>query len=101
MDLGKMPNERKLYLCKCYFFAGFAMLPFLWAVNAIWFAKQAFGVPHFEEQKQIRKYVTFSAIGALISFAAYLTWIIMFQIHRAEWGEFADSISYILPAGIP
>lgn len=31
------------------------MLPLLWVVNAVWFAKQAFLAPHFEEQKQIRR----------------------------------------------
>ncbi|XP_011499608.1 PREDICTED: gamma-secretase subunit pen-2 [Ceratosolen solmsi marchali] len=101
MDLSKMPNQRKLFLCKCYFFAGFAMLPFLWAVNSIWFAKQAFLAPHFEEQKQIKKYVILSGIGALLSFSIYITWIILFQTQRAAWGEFADSISYIYPFGIP
>ncbi|XP_014216531.1 gamma-secretase subunit pen-2 isoform X2 [Copidosoma floridanum] len=99
MDLEKMSNEKKLYLCKCYFYGGFALLPFLWAVNAIWFAKQAFSVPEFEEQKQIKKYVISSGIGALLSFAAYFAWIIIFQTHRVAWGEYADSITYIFPHG--
>lgn len=38
-----------------YYAAGFALLPFLWAVNAIWFVKEAFFVQQYEEQKQIRK----------------------------------------------
>lgn len=37
------------------FVAGFAFLPFLWAVNAVWFVKEAFVVPHYEEQKQIKR----------------------------------------------
>lgn len=46
-----------LYQTICSFIvsAGFAMLPFLWAVNAVWFAKPAFCDPHFEEQKQIKR----------------------------------------------
>lgn len=31
------------------------MLPFLWAVNAVWFAKEAFSAPHYDEQKEIRR----------------------------------------------
>lgn len=101
MDLSKVPNEKKLYLCKWYFRGGFALLPFLWLVNAVWFAREAFVVPAYEEQSQIKKYVIFSAIGAAIWTAALTTWIIIFQTQRAEWGEFADTISYIIPAGIP
>lgn len=101
MDLSKVPNDKKLYLCKWYFRVGFLLLPFLWAVNAVWFAKEAFIEPHYEEQKQIKRYVIFSAIGATIWTAALLAWIITFQTQRATWGEFADSISYIIPTGIP
>lgn len=74
MDLAKVPGERKLYLCQWYFrgnlisrfayqfcnfffviVAGFAFLPFLWAVNAIWFFPEAFRRPEYDEQKQIKK----------------------------------------------
>ncbi|KAJ8688406.1 hypothetical protein QAD02_024201 [Eretmocerus hayati] len=99
MDLSKQTNERKLYLCKCYFFAGFALLPFMWAVNAVWFAQQAFIVPEFQEQKQIRRYVILSAVGAIVSFLLYFSWIITFQHYRASWGEFGDDLSFVYPAG--
>ncbi|XP_078050587.1 presenilin enhancer, gamma-secretase subunit [Augochlora pura] len=101
MNLSKISNDEKLHLCKWYFRAGFAFLPFLWIVNAIWFAQEAFTVPHYEEQKQIKRYVIFSAIGATIWTTALLAWIIVFQTQRSEWGAFADSISYIIPTGIP
>ncbi|XP_015517602.1 gamma-secretase subunit pen-2 [Neodiprion pinetum] len=101
MDLSKMSNERKLHLCKWYFRGGFALLPFLWAVNAVWFAQEAFTVPQYDEQKQIRRYVIFSGLGAFVWFAGLLAWIITFQTHRATWGEFGDSISWIIPTGIP
>ncbi|XP_043472910.1 gamma-secretase subunit pen-2 isoform X2 [Leptopilina heterotoma] len=100
MDLSKTPNDKKLYLCRWYF-RGFALLPFLWAINSIWFFRQAFLEPYFEEQKQIRKYVILSAIGALLFSVVFLTWIVIFQTNRALWGEFGDSISYIIPTGIP
>lgn len=45
--------------------------------------------------------VIFSAIGGLIWVAALTTWIIIFQTHRASWGETADRISFIIPTGIP
>ncbi|XP_051172292.1 gamma-secretase subunit pen-2 [Leptopilina boulardi] len=101
MDLSKTPNDKKLYLCRWYFRAGFALLPFLWAINSIWFFKQAFFEPYFEEQKQIRKYVILSAIGALLFAIAFSTWIVIFQTNRANWGEFGDVISYIIPTGVP
>ncbi|XP_011311850.1 gamma-secretase subunit pen-2 [Fopius arisanus] len=101
MDLSKMPNDKKLYLCKWYFRGGFALLPFLWAVNAIWFFKEAFIRPHYEEQKTIRKYVILSGVGALFWIAILVAWIITFQTQRAAWGEFGDSISYIIPEGMP
>ena len=38
MDLSspKVGSDEKLALCKKYFFIGFAFLPLLWAVNAVW-----------------------------------------------------------------
>ena len=37
-----------------YFTAGFAFLPFLWAINAVWFFNDVFRKPAFEEQSQMR-----------------------------------------------
>lgn len=37
------------------FTAGFALLPFVWFVNSIWFFNEAFRKPPYEEQKLIRK----------------------------------------------
>lgn len=31
------------------------LLPFMWAINAVWFFKEAFTKPPFEEQEQIKK----------------------------------------------
>ncbi|XP_044739366.1 gamma-secretase subunit pen-2 [Chrysoperla carnea] len=101
MDLGKLPGERKLYLCQWYFKAGFAFLPFLWAVNFLWFFSEAFRKPVYDEQKQIKKYVVLSGIGTLIWFIILTSWIIVFQTHRVAWGEFADYLSFIIPLGEP
>ena len=35
--------------------AGFAFLPFLWAINSVWFYGEAFKKPAFDEQKEIKK----------------------------------------------
>ncbi|KAF7987931.1 hypothetical protein HCN44_003794 [Aphidius gifuensis] len=124
MDLSKMTNEKKLYLCRWYFRTGFALLPFLWAVNSVWFFKEAFVVPAYEEQKEIKKCkqlfikiillinyfnqifyyiadVVKSAIGAILCFSILFAWVVIFQTQRAAWGEFGDSLSYIIPEGIP
>lgn len=36
------------------FTAGIFLLPFVWAVNAVWFYNEAFKKPPYEQQKQIR-----------------------------------------------
>jgi len=99
MDLGKMTNEHKLNLCRWYFRAGAAFLPFIWAVNAIWFFNEAFRKPEYEEQKQIKKYVIYSGIGAIIWLIVITTWVVIYQTHRVQWGEFGDDISFIIPLG--
>lgn len=96
MDLSKVQNDKKLSLCKTYFTIGFFLLPFVWLVNAIWFFNEAFRKPEFEEQKEIKKYVIYSAIGTLVWFIALVVWVIVFQLHRSEWGEYADNISFII-----
>ncbi|XP_018334302.1 gamma-secretase subunit pen-2 [Agrilus planipennis] len=101
MDLAKMSHPNKLCLCKWYFKAGFALLPFLWAINSIWFFKEAFYKPPFEEQKDIKKFVVLSAVGTLVWIIIVIGWVLTFQLNRAKWGEFADDISFIIPLGRP
>jgi len=76
MDISRMKNDAKLNLCRKYYYgklltfaivkiianvlftqnaAGFAFLPFLWAINFFWFRSDAFRNPSFEEQSDIRK----------------------------------------------
>uniref|UniRef100_T1IP80 Gamma-secretase subunit PEN-2 n=1 Tax=Strigamia maritima TaxID=126957 RepID=T1IP80_STRMM len=101
MDLGKMKNEQKLYLCRWYYRGGFLFLPFLWFVNFFWFFNEAFRKQAFDEQRQIRSYVIRSAIGSLFWTAVFIAWVVVFQTHRAGWGETADYMSFIIPTGIP
>ncbi|XP_037045782.1 gamma-secretase subunit pen-2 [Bradysia coprophila] len=99
MDLSRTSNDKKLSICKWYFRVGFLFLPIVWAINTIWFFSEAFRKPAYEEQKQIRKYVIFSGIGSVVWIVIIIAWVFSFQLNRAAWGEFADSISFIIPLG--
>ncbi|WAR04457.1 PEN2-like protein, partial [Mya arenaria] len=76
---------------------GFALLPFLWFVNSVWFFREAFLRPHFEEQKQM--HVMRSILGSVLWICAIVTWVTVFQLKRAEWGPTADYMSFIIPRG--
>ncbi|XP_014773172.1 gamma-secretase subunit PEN-2 [Octopus bimaculoides] len=99
MDLRRVKDDVKLDLCRTYYKGGFALLPFLWFINFLWFFREAYRRPEFEQQKQIRTYVTRSLIGSLIWFSIMIIWIIIFQMKRAEWGAVADYMSFIIPTG--
>lgn len=45
--------------------------------------------------------VIYSTIGSLVWLIAIVTWVTIFQLNRASWGEFADRISFIIPLGTP
>ncbi|KAF7987893.1 hypothetical protein HCN44_003756 [Aphidius gifuensis] len=64
MDLSKIINEKKLYLCRWHFQSGFALLLFLWAVNSVWFLKKAFVVPAYNKQKEINVFF-FDNVGGV------------------------------------
>ena len=101
MDLSnpKVTDDDKIQLCKKYFIAGFAFLPFLWAVNAVWFFREAFFRPTFPQQKTMKTYVVLSALGSLIWWTVLITWLAIYVNRRAEWGEFGDRISFNIPTG--
>ncbi|XP_023943370.2 gamma-secretase subunit pen-2 [Bicyclus anynana] len=99
MDLNRLPNDKKLQLCKWYFKVGCLLLPFVWAVNSVWFFKEAFVKPQFEEQKQIKKYVILSGVGTLVWATALTTWAVAFQLQRVAWGATGDALSFIVPLG--
>lgn len=80
---------------------GIFALPLLWLVNFVWFFKQAFIRPQFDEQKQIRYYLGGSLIGFIIYTVPIVTWAVYFQNHRLELGDWGKSISFITPAGQP
>ncbi|KAK6168512.1 hypothetical protein SNE40_021028 [Patella caerulea] len=99
MDLRRVQNEEKLNLCRKYYIGGFALLPFLWCINSVWFFNEAFRKPQFDEQKQIKTYVIRSMIGTLIWIAIMITWVVIFQLNRSKWGATADYMSFIIPKG--
>ncbi|CAH3146884.1 unnamed protein product [Pocillopora meandrina] len=108
MDLRKVPDEEKVNLCRKYIipiflfiYGGFALLPFLWFINVVWFFREAFIKPTFTGQSKLKSYVIKSAIGFLIWFAGLTAWIIIYQKYRASWGEFGDKISFVIPLGEP
>lgn len=101
MNLERLPNEEKLCLCRKYYLAGFALLPFLWLVNVVWFFREAFVKPAYTEQSQIKTYVKRSGMGLLFWVAVLTTWITIFQHFRAEWGAMGDYLSFTIPLGIP
>ncbi|MEQ2260183.1 hypothetical protein XENORESO_007344 [Xenotaenia resolanae] len=101
MNLERLPNEEKLSLCRKYYLGGFALLPFLWLVNVVWFFKEAFVKPPFTEQTQIKTYVKRSAMGLTFWVTVLTTWITIYQHFRAQWGEVGDNLSFTIPLGTP
>ncbi|XP_003744526.1 gamma-secretase subunit PEN-2 [Galendromus occidentalis] len=100
MDIRRMETQEKVDLSRKYFLGGCFFLPFLWAVNAVWFFKDAFAKESFPGQNKIRSNVVKSAIGAGIWLIVLITWNVIFQIKRPQWGEFGDRLSAIIPRGI-
>ncbi|XP_055387195.1 gamma-secretase subunit pen-2 [Condylostylus longicornis] len=100
MDLSKMSDERKLYLCNWYFKAGFAFLPFVWIINSIWFYSEAFLRSPFEHQKQMKKYVLLSGTLSLMWLSIAVLWVTVFQNNRDKWGQFGDAITFVIPLGV-
>jgi presenilin enhancer 2 len=103
MDLSspKVTNEEKLNLCSKYFKIGFAFLPFVWAINAVWFFNDGFRKAEFEGQKLIKKYVVLSAIGSTLWTIGFISWIVIFYFKRVEWGATADYLSFNIMIGKP
>ncbi|XP_064900080.1 gamma-secretase subunit PEN-2 [Patagioenas fasciata] len=101
MNLGRVSNEEKLELCRKYYRGGFALLPFLWLVNVLWFFREAFVVQPYGEQQQIRTYVRRSALGLGLWGAALGLWVGLFQSQRQSWGALGDYLAFTLPLGTP
>ncbi|OQV15903.1 putative Gamma-secretase subunit PEN-2 [Hypsibius exemplaris] len=104
MDLSRKTDVFKADLSRKYFLGGFALLPFLWLINVVWFFREAFcsgDVSANAEHKRIRGYVVKSLVGCVACTGALIAWIVVFQTHRVQWGPQADYMSFIIPVGIP
>ncbi|KAL7061268.1 hypothetical protein AAHC03_09926 [Spirometra sp. Aus1] len=77
----------RLRICRIYFYAGLAFLPFFWLVNSIWFFRDAFLSESTPDRRQFRLFVSLSIVGALLWFAGLLTWNLIYQSYRPSWGE--------------
>lgn len=139
MDLSKVPNEKKLYLCRWYF-RGKRNMPFCITrtnpkTRFSRFRLSAFfvgGQCHLVFQRSVSETllrgtkghkemwvaallqlcskidcafvmadVIFSGLGAIVWAIVIVCWVVMFQLNRSNWGEFADDISFIIPLGVP
>ncbi|CDI98705.1 presenilin enhancer 2 [Echinococcus multilocularis] len=54
MENGRRETCDRLRICKIYFFAGIAFLPFLWLVNVVWFFRDAFFGPPSNTRKKFQ-----------------------------------------------
>ncbi|KAM9585549.1 LOW QUALITY PROTEIN: gamma-secretase subunit PEN-2 [Morphnus guianensis] len=100
MNLERVSNEDKLELCRKYYLGGFALLPFLWLVNVLWFFREAFVAPPYGEPL-IKRYVRRSALGLGLWGVALGAWVGVFQSRRANWGALGDYLAFTLPLGTP
>ena len=96
MNLDKAKEEEKVAISRKYFVGGFFCLPLLWAVNSVWFFKQAF---RKNGNQLIRRYVVGSMLGTVVWIAIAVLWISVYQTQRPKWGSFGDYISLTLPYG--
>ncbi len=74
MFAGKpLTHEKAESLARWYFYAGFAGLPWLWGVNAIYFRRFQ------EENEVIARYVRMSSRCALVGAVVLVLWVIAAQ----------------------
>lgn len=116
VSLAKKTPAERLNICRKYYLGGFACLPLLWLINAIWFYKQAFKVEPFPQQAEIRKCKFFlfllsqscfflsldvirSAIGTVVWVIIIVCWNIIFQLLRTKMGPAGDYLTFVLPRG--
>lgn len=98
MNLARMSTDEKLNLSRKYFYIGFAFLPFVWLVNAVWFFKEAFIKK--DPPKGLRVYVVGSLIGCVAWLLAFSMWIAIYQTQRPHWGAAGDYLSFWVPVGV-
>lgn len=99
MNIDNIDDKERLRICRIYYLAGFAFLPFLWIVNFFWFFKQVFMRKPYPEQAQMKKYLVHSGIGSIVWLCLIVAWNIVFHIHRVEWDAIGDQLTFVIPRG--
>lgn len=94
---GELHLEKAERICRNYFYAGFAGLPWLWLANAWTFHR------YREQSELIRLYTTRSLILGLVGILVIILWIIIaFQVIPADsaiWVIFPTSNDNIIQGG--
>lgn len=97
MQMSKISDDDKVKICKKYFKIGLFLLPFVWLVNVVWFFKPAFITK--PTHPVIRRYVLASLLGVVLWTVGVITWTVIYQTQRVNWGVGGDYISVVVPYG--
>ncbi|KAE9554858.1 hypothetical protein FO519_001973 [Halicephalobus sp. NKZ332] len=99
LRLENIRPEEQLALCRKYFYIGCFCLPFVWLINTIWFFETAFKKEPFHQQPLIRRYVTWSMIGAVTWGVLLIGWNVAFHYFRTEYAQYLDYLSFTFAVG--
>eukprot|EP00965_Chrysotila_dentata_P114514 3784788-Pleurochrysis_carterae.AAC.1 len=88
-------GENELRVARIFWFAGFALLPWLWAIAWVHFRKDAC-VAHAPRELGI--YVRRCRIATLCACVAFVCWVVTFQLSWRSWGELGRSLLLFTPA---
>ncbi len=97
-------EDAQVLLAKRFFIVGCFGLPWLWAVNCLYFWPKTFGRKRdtgttptssttatrrssAAAQAELRKWVGRSLVGAVVGFAALAIWILVLQLGWKKWGK--------------
>lgn len=73
--------DDKLNLCRKYYVSVFALHPFLWFVNLLWFYKETFRRLPYGQQKFICTYMINSMTEIVVCIVAFVFfWVLFFQL---------------------
>lgn len=81
-------------LARRMFYGGCCLLPWLWLCNAIHFRS------HLADPRanpEVSRWVHRSAVGASVAVLAYVTWVLVFQLHWRSW-SWAPGIMFFIPS---
>nr|XP_018910164.1 PREDICTED: gamma-secretase subunit pen-2 [Bemisia tabaci] len=94
-----MKIEKKLAMCKLYFYGGFLFLPLLWLINVVSFFKISHRKSTVPAEQELYRFVVMSGVGVAVWTVILSVWIYTYQTNRVKWGDFGDDISFLIPTG--